>query len=221
MLNESFGTRGFARNQLESYLQSVENPDSLYLYILTLEGRLYAVHGLSDKEENTTQPASAWTRQIKPIMDRAMKAVTGVRPVDIDVAVRVPLTYGALNTLALQLARIPGRKNIVWITDGVPIELGPRRSDTGDFVDFTPQLRQLSDEFERSGVSIYPVREIMLGSTNGVSGSTAGDDIGSMATLDEFAGMTGGRPNSGKDIAGAVKQAMADVRTSYQIAYYP
>jgi hypothetical protein len=32
--------------------------------------------------------------------------------------------------------------------------------------------------------------------------------------------MTGGRANGGKDIAGAISQAMSDARTSYQIGYY-
>jgi VWFA-related protein len=222
LLNESFGTRGVARAEIERYLQTLENAEDLYLYILTVQGRLYPVHGLPEDADDLSQAGqSPWTSRIRPIMDRVMNAVTQVRPVDIDVAVRVQLTYQALDALGLQLTRIPGHKNIVWVTDGVPIELGPRRSDTGDFVDFTPQLRQMSDVLDRSGVSIYPVRQIMLGSTNDVAGSTVGDGIGSIATLDEFAGMTGGRPSSGKDIAAAVKQAMADVRTSYQIAYYP
>lgn len=124
----------------------MENADDLFLYILGLEGRLYIVHGLPEDTDDIAQPgAAAWTRRIKPILDRVMNIVTVTRPVDIDVAARVQLTYNSLNALGLQLAGIPGRKNIVWITGGVPIELGPRRSDTGDFVDFTPLLRKMSD----------------------------------------------------------------------------
>jgi hypothetical protein len=52
----------------------------------------------------------------------------------------------------------------------------------------------MSDTLDRSGVSIYPVRQIMLGNPNGVAGSTVGDGIGSIATLDELAGMTEGGP---------------------------
>lgn len=147
-----------------------------------------------------------------------MSEVARLRPVDTDVAVRVQLTYIALNGLAVELSRVPGRKNIVWITDGVPITLGPNRSDTGDFVDFTPQLRQLSEGLDRSGIALYPVQQIMLGSPDSING---GSGIGSEATLNEFAGMTGGRPNAGKDIGAAVKQAMTDMRTGYQIGYYP
>lgn len=222
VMNQSFSTRGVSNTQLVRYIESVEDAGHLYLYILTMEGKLYPVHGLpEDTDDIAPSAGGSWARRIKPLMASAMDAVTRVRPVDIDVAGRVQLTYSALTALGFEMARIPGRKNIVWITDGVPIELGPRRSDTGDFVDFTPLLRQLSDELERSGVSIYPVRQVMLGSPDDVGGATRGEGIDSIATLDDFAGATGGRPNNGKDIAEATRQAMQDVRTSYQLAYFP
>lgn len=222
LLNQSFNTRGVARNELVKYLQSVEDADYLYLYILTIDGRLFPVRGLPEDTDDLAEPGGVpWTRQIKPIMDKVMEAVTRTRPVDIDIAARVQLTYAALNTLGFQLQRIPGRKNIAWITDGVPIQLGPRYSDTNEVVDFTPLLRQMSESFERAGVSIYPVRQIMLGSPDDVGGTTAGQSIDSLTTLDDFAGATGGRPNTGKDIPGVVRQAMADINSSYHIAYYP
>jgi VWFA-related protein len=160
-------------------------------------------------------------------MDEALRKVLRQRPVEIDVAVRVQLTYVALNALAAQLSRVAGHKNIVWITDGVPISLGPRRSDTLDFVDFTEQLRQLSEGLVRSGVAIYPVRQVMFGSSDGIvdvsgAGNTGGAGTGvlSVATLDDFGGMTGGRPDAGKDIGAALKQALNDLRFSYQLGYY-
>lgn len=217
LMNESLGTRENARSQLVRYLQSLENADYLYLYLLPVNGRLFAVHGLPGLEGEIHRPDQApWTRQIKPLLDQAMKAVLQLRPLDIDVAVRVQLTYAALSAIAAQLSRIPGRKNIVWITDGVPISLGPIRSDTGDFVDFTPQIRQMSEALDRTGVAIYPVQQILLGSRD----TSGGTGIGSAATLESFADLTGGRRDQGKDIGPAIKQATTDVRTSYQIGYY-
>ena len=217
LLNERFATRGVSANQLVHDLGGVEAADSLYLYLLTVEGRLFAVHGLTNPESETRKDEAPWTRGIKPLLDDALRAVLRTRPVDIDDNVRVQLTLNALDTIAGQLSRYPGRKNVVWVTDGVPIELGPRRSDTGDFVDFTPQLRLLSEVFDRSGAAIYPVAQIMLGSPDAIGGRGG---VGSRATLDELAGLTGGRPTGSKDIAGAVRQAITDVRTSYQIGYY-
>ena len=144
-------------------LETLETPDYVYLYLLTLDGRLFPVHGLPPQGEVSPPEGVPWTRRIKPLMEGALREVLRIRPVDIDVAVRVQITYSALSAIAAELSRVPGHKNIVWITDGVPIELGPNRSDTGDFVDFTPLLRQMSEEFDRCSVAIYPVRQIMLG----------------------------------------------------------
>jgi VWFA-related protein len=241
LLNETFSSRALASNLLVRSLESLEAPDYVYLYLFTLNGRLYPVHGLPPPGEPSPPDSASWTRNAKQLVDQALRAVLQTRPVDIDVAVRVQMTYYGLNAIAAELSRVPGRKNIVWITDGVPIELGPIRSDTGDFVDFTPLLRQMSEGFDRYGVSIYPVRQIMLGSTNtvndspddiggfatggGRSGAGASSNtrsgVGSIDTLDQFAGMTGGRPDAGKDIGVALRQAINDARTSYQLGYYP
>lgn len=226
LMNESFGSRGTAANEIIKTLENLPTAEYLYLYIVTIDGRLFAVHGLPNGEEGPD--AAHWTKLIKPQLDKALKTVLRNRPVEVDIAIRTQMTFAALDQMGLELSRVPGRKNLVWVTDGVPIGLGPVRSDTGEFVDFTPQMRQLSQALERSGVAIYPVRQVMMGSpdrigeTSGGAGATGGAGTGmqSIATLDEFASVTGGRPNLGKDIGAALKQAMNDVRVSYQIGYY-
>ena len=99
----------------------------------------------------------------------------------------------------------------------IPLTLSTSRSN----------YAQLSEGLVRSGVAIYPVRQVMFGSSDGIgdvsgAGYTGGAGTGalSVATLHDFAGMTGGRPDAGKDIGAALKQAMNDLRFSYQIGYY-
>jgi VWFA-related protein len=235
LLNENFSTRAVAADLLIRSLESLEAPDYVYLYCLALNGRIFPVHGLPSP--GATPEGAPWTHDARQVVNRALRALLQVRPPDIDDAVRVQITYTALDQIAAELSRIPGRKNIVWITDGVPIELGPVRSDTGDFVDFTPLLRRMSEAFERSGVAIYPVRQVMLGSPNNVNldgtgpantsapqgrgAASTSTGMGSLDTLDQFAGMTGGRADGGKDIGAALRQAISDARTSYQVGYYP
>lgn len=216
LLNEHFDTRAITSNQIVKDLQRIEAPNGLYLYMLTLEGRIFAVHGLSGPGEVAKPDAAPWTKGIKPLLDGAMNAVLRARPVDIDVNVRVQMTLNALDAIAAQLSVFPGRKSIVWVTDGIPLALTPNRSDTGDFVDYTPALRQLSDAFDRSGTAIYPVQQIMMGSQDGFSGG----GIESKAALDEISGLTGGRPTSGKDVGAAVARAMGDSEATYRIGYY-
>jgi Ca-activated chloride channel homolog len=223
-LNESFGTLGSAQNELVRYLSSVEDAGDLYLYFLTLNGQLFPVRGIP-LTEPPSEAADSWTRQIKPLMENAQRTVLGVRQAQNDLAVREKLTFAALEDLAGQLSRVPGHKNIVWVTDGIPVILGPNRSDTGQSIDFTPLIQRLGAALDRSGIAIYPVRQVMLGSDGlggrGGRGASGGSGLGDLDTLDQFAGLTGGRPDSGKDIGAAIKQAMQDLRTSYQIGYYP
>jgi hypothetical protein len=56
----------------------------------------------------------------------------------------------------------------------------------------------MSEGFDRSDVSIYPVRTVMLGSPDNVDGASR-SGMDSIDTLDQFAQMTGGRPDAGKD----------------------
>ena len=89
LLNERFDTRGITENELVHDLGSLETADFVYLYLLTLDGRLYAVHGLPGAGEEATPPGGLpWTSQIKPLLDGAMKTVLENRPIDIDDAVR-------------------------------------------------------------------------------------------------------------------------------------
>jgi len=155
--------RGSAWAELVHTLQPLESSQGLYFYILTVDGRTYPVHGLPDPEKEPEHAGTVpWTRQIKPMLDEAMKTVTMVRPTEIWINERVRLTYNALSSLAARLAGLPGRKNIVWITHGVPISLSPAVTGT-DWIDYRPLLRQLSERLDRSNVSIYPVQEIPPG----------------------------------------------------------
>jgi hypothetical protein len=46
-------------------------------------------------------------------------------------------------------------------------------------------------------------------------------EAGNGGTLDTLARLTGGRPDDGRDIGTAITQAMSDLRSSYEIGYYP
>jgi hypothetical protein len=87
-----------------------------------------------------------------------VRQVNRTRPPDTDLAHRVLLTLNALGEIATDLSRIGGRKNVVWITAGLPIALNARDSDQLQAVDYTPQVRKLSDGLDRAGIFIGAVR---------------------------------------------------------------
>ena len=248
-LNQVMGDRGYTANAIVHSLEPLENSSDLYLYLLTVDGQLYPVHALPSGELRET-PAAPWTRDIHPLLDNALRAALRTRPVDIDIFARIDLTYKALAAIATRMEAIPGRKNLVWLSHGVPISLSGARTYDGQPVDFTPMLRGLGDALDRSHVAIYPVQlsapgmdpnsltqstvgaapsrlgaggrggGLGLGSGDGnPAGVGQGSGVGSEDTMQEFAGLTGGRSKGSNDIGEAIRQAMADARSSYQIAY--
>ena len=237
-LSQVMGDRGYTAAQLVKNLEPMENADDLYLYILTVAGQIYPVHPLPSGAA-APAPAVPWTRQIRPILDNAVRAVLRTRPVDIDIFARIDLTYRALASLAARMESIPGRKNLVWLSHGVPISLSGARTYDGQPVDYTPALRQLGDALDRAHVAIYPVQlsapgmiedSPMANASMGRGGVSAGggnpagvnqgSGLGSEDTMQEFAGLTGGRYKGSNDIGEAIRQARSDARTSYQVGFY-
>jgi len=157
VLNTPMTEQGYMKNQLGKALQSIAAGNHLYMYLLTING-LFPVRGLPDGE---TDPGPGILGQdAQKIVDRALSHVMmmnpGMYPED-----RVRSTFLSLEALGGRLASITGRKNIVWITRGVPIEIGPNRSVTGDILDYEPLIRQFSWSLQQANVAIYPVDDGM------------------------------------------------------------
>lgn len=230
LLNDTMGASGAAESQLLHSLQHLESGDDLYLYFFTKNGRLYPVRPLPGPGAQP-EDGGSWTANAKPILDKAMKATFGLRPPEIDVIARVSMSYGVLETLAHQLSSIPGRKNIVWITHGVPISFGvdavgdrvkmSAMNAADDFVDTTPFVRQLSETMDQCNVSLYPVQQTPPGMAMPGSREAEHSGLGSEDGLDQFAQLTGGRSVGGSDVNAALHQALNDVRTNYQVGFFP
>jgi VWFA-related protein len=233
LMNMQFTDRGYVFNQLTHALQQFEAGDHLYLYLIKMNGGLYPVHPLPDEDAPAAPPDESWTRNIQAKLNEAMQLNFGQRPTDIyfDIDLRVRTTFSTLSMVAARLAGVPGRKNIVWLTHGIPISLSPARTATGDWVDYSPYIRQLSNTLDRADVSIYAVQQSPPGSApppgtemdSGGRGQPTSPfaGMGSEETLEEFANLTGGRAYQNNDIAGAIKQAVNDARQSYLISYAP
>jgi VWFA-related protein len=155
------------------------------------------------------KPMSApWTRQIHSLLDQAIQKEYGFRPIDdTDAGVRAEVTFRTLSELAEQLTDIPGRKTIVWITRGVPNWVdypygchdvtfpegsgsylagkcsGNCRRLRGKCIDYRPFLRHLSTTFDRTGTSIYSVKENAGSSLPPNERGTAEDTLHLLADL--------------------------------------
>jgi VWFA-related protein len=209
LLNANFGERGFGWTDIALALQKLGPGERLYLYLLTKEGKLYPVHGLPADSARTEDVP--WTAGVKPLLDKAMRAVNQLRPeeLQIDADVRTRTTFAALESLMAEFGAQPGRKALVWISHGVPLLAlsAPRRILT----DYTPMVRELAKQLNRAGISVYPVDQ----------SERSSDGLNSKNTLWLLAELTAGVwfPS---DVAGkAIVQAAADTHAMYRIAYAP
>src|ERR1019366_5490428 len=100
----------------------------------------------------------------------------------------------------------------------MPISIGSR-AGTFDEIDYPPLLPLLPATLDRANVAVCPVR--LPGSLAPGASDTLGSGLASTETLDEFAGLTGGRAYGAVDIPRAIAQAAGDARMSYLIAYDP
>jgi VWFA-related protein len=220
LLNNTFGARGEISSYLVDALNTVESGDNLFLYVLTAEGKLFPVRPLAGAESEAPAAAGvSWTRDARALVDGALTKTFQLRPTAIDTGTRIRLTYGTLRSVGSMLAGIPGRKNIVWVTRGVPLSLPPAATRTGEPLDFTPVLRRLCLILNRFNVAVYPVMQVPPGMGGTDESASAG--VNSEEALRQIGSLTGGPASATNTISATLRQAMLDVRTSYQLGYYP
>jgi len=212
LLSDRLMSGAMISEELTRALKSVETSEGLYMYILTSSGELYPIHPLPKPDSQITGAGEVWTQNIGPLLQNAFKTVFGFKPVDErDVVVRFRSTSNALKDLGGQMRLVSGRKSLVWVTHGVPLN-GVSVSEQGR-VDFTNPLRVICEELERAGIVVYPVAE----STSGAAAALVTE---SEQSLEEFASITGGRLYRSGGVGDALQQSVADARANYEIGYY-
>jgi hypothetical protein len=143
---------------------------------------------------------------------------------DRDIGIRAVTSAKVLRDLGGELAGLPGRKNIVWITNGFPIQVNygglchnivvwnVTAPCSGEFVDFTPVVRYLAGQLDKAGVSMYPVDEWNV---------DGGERVMVKETLDQFSNMTAGRSYPSGAAKAAIPEALQAMRLNYTVAYQP
>src|ERR1035438_1910647 len=190
LMDLSFPQRAYAVNQLKESLTGAQFSAGLHLYLLVADGSIYPVPGLGGDQ-----------------LDQAIAKVNRVRPMDVkaDPVERFKTTYSALDSMSQELARFPGSKQLLWITDGIPSTM---RMVQG-WMDLTPRLRQLAAQFNRGDIVVYTLDpSLILGTLN-------------RDGLAVLSAATGGRSFGSSDLNMAVKQMGRDTSATYLLDYSP
>jgi hypothetical protein len=151
---------------------------------------------------------------------------------------RVKTTLAAMEAIGNHLARLPGRKNLVWVSGSFPFTLGI--DDT--IMDASREHRTFGDEAERASralnnanVAIYPVDArglIGMPASFSASARSAAPSKGPprpVSTIPEghdsmqiLAEKTGGKAfYNTNDIRGAMRKALEDAEVTYTVGFYP
>jgi VWFA-related protein len=191
LLNDNLGNRGYGEEQIDRALEPLESSDSLYLYLLTRQGTIVPIRPVPNPGESVVVETTPWTRRIRPILSAALDRVYGLKQEGLDT---VGTTLASIGALASSMRGIPGRKNIVWITHGLPYTYA------------AAGLLPLATRLDREGITLNSVDQ-------GVDTTT-----GAIDTLDKFAELTGGKVYA-NDIKKAVLEVMSASHSGYVIQY--
>jgi VWFA-related protein len=161
---------------------------------------------------------------------------------------RLQLTLEALKSIALNLKSLPGRKNLIWVSEGFPFSIEPgvvvRAHESVSGRDYTVAVAQTANALFDSQIAIYPIdsRGMVLNqvydpASRGVDAIGQGESqIGLLSTvseqnnnldathgsMQEIAERTGGKAFYNRnEIGNAIIESMNDGATYYTLAYSP
>jgi VWFA-related protein len=250
LMNETQPDRLDTWHALDKTLPQIESGDSLYLYLLNLEGELVPIHPLGPPSADDHN----WPKEVAGPLDKAMKAYSHARPAHMGQEDQVKKTFHNLEVLAGQMAAYPGRRDIIWITGGVQNVYNTKLPCNGDWVDCALYVPHLAVTLAHANVAVDPVAnsrdlasgvnvyqgQFNSGGDTGVSDPTQrakagasdvyGDQtsrpVGAAGTnptldLEQMGLLTGGRAYFHQDIPAVVKQVNMGVADAYEIAYVP
>jgi VWFA-related protein len=206
MINMVRGDRLENAKALDKAIPQIESGEHLYFYLLNLEGVLVPIHPIGPPAGDD----KAWPQNVAAVLDKAMKANSHVEGAQIGAEEQQKRTFKALEDLANKLAPFPGRKDIVWIANGLTTVSDPKLVGcNGDWVECALYVPHLAVTLAGDGVAVDPYA--LIGNLNGDANYN----------LDQMALLTGGHFYSRQDVGAVIKQVAGGAAGSYAVFYDP
>lgn len=208
--NERVATLASTWSEIQEGLRTVQPGDPVYLYYLDNHGALIPVRPLPRADASRAALELSYSQLIDGL-DDVMKMSPGFRGADAwDPVQRANLTFRALNFLSAQVAGLTGRKNLLWVTHGVPLMANV---PSGGMADFTQRIRDFAATAGQAQIAVYAVDEASAGSLTDLFGQ-------SHAALEMLTKLTGGRWFASNSFKPAITACLNDSRSNYTVAFY-
>jgi len=257
-LNTSSPDQSFARKQILKFLQSLPPQDHVALYALTT--RLYRLHDFTRDSAALVNAVNHFSVEQTAAFEASTTAfidlvsITGdadwagggpgnfqaslnnANGIIADQALlnRAVSTASAIEAIANHVAVVPGRKSLVWVSGGFPLQIGLDHLGRGDRISQSaaPDVQHAIRALNQANVSIYPIDvhgvEIAAGIDPSQRGPGSGVDSSffnrqnRLDTFRDLADRTGGVAFYGNnDISAGIRRAFDDGRFAYTIGFYP
>ena len=258
-LNTKFEDMAYARQQIIKFLGQLQPQDRVALYSLT--AHLTVLHDFTSDATRLLQaldrfkghssttlaasepdpdsgPAETGIAQLDAFLSGAFQ-----READFFTTNRARQTAGAIEAIANHVARLPGRKNLIWVSGGFPFYIGfdgdTPASPTQETRTFNEYVERAARALNNANLAIYPVDARGLigpaAANRGFSAASRGPRRGGLSpvgtlspsranfdTMNILADRTGGRAfYNTNDIQGSIRRAIEDSRLTYVLGYYP
>ena len=165
----------------------------------------------------------------------------------MSVDLRVKETLGALTQIGQYLSGIPGRKNLIWVSESFPLTIVPDpetgNNPFGGSREYSEEIKIVGNKLTDAQVAVYPMdvrglqaqqslsasQNINLPDTR-VTGPVIANRLNvedadfqqTLGTMDEIAQDTGGKScKNGNDLSACVMTALKDSSSYYEMSFYP
>jgi VWFA-related protein len=243
-LNGDFAEQSYVKDQLLKYFSRAQLTHPIAVF--AMENHLVMLHDfttdptvLKSSVEKFKAPARFINGETATSRASAFTTFADSHSNERDIAT----TLNQLNALAKTLAGYPGRKNLIWLSEGFPLNLFPEITNRGPsgftgrsvgqgpgtdsalgrgvmegtgngaFKDYAALVKKVSDALMTAQVAIYVVDAGAIGKD---------ERMASHATMNDMAERTGGKAFIGtNDLAGSMRSSVDDGSTYYTLEYYP
>ncbi len=252
-LNTDFHDMASARAQVVKFLRQLHPEDRVALYELTT--KLIVLHDFTSdtatllralaESPNPQSGAPDATPQITAATENAIMntASKGAIPAPdpgwltamlaregvFDQTNKVEGTTDAFTQIAHHLARLPGRKNLVWVSGSFPFNVDWDPTTRSESPSFATQINLSAQALSDANVAIYPVDARGLMAQRMGGGGTlfrttlpSSPPQATLDTMQKLAQGTGGVAYYNTNgIAEAIRHAIDDSSLTYELTYYP